>query len=271
MKRLNYSHLMLAALVLMLALALVGCDADTPQNTFRPDGDVAADQRDLFNLALWPSIVVFILVEAILVFALIRFRHKPGEPLPQQVHGNTGLEIAWTIPPAVLLLGLTIPMVAMIVDLGGAPAADALHVKVTGFQWNWQFEYTGEEFQDAEGNPLRIIGQCPSNCAQLHIPEDRQIAVELHSADVVHSFWVPRLAGKLDAIPGNTNRFWFNATKPGSYSGQCAEFCGLSHAEMRLTVVAETQAEFQQWAKEQMAPPTPTPAATGAGGVKDGE
>lgn len=238
------------ALLLALLLLLLACGVDTPQNTFAPEGDVADKQRDIFYLALWPAVAIFVIVEGLLVFAVIRFRQKRGEALPQQVHGNTNLEVAWTIAPAILLLALAVPMIAMIVDLADDPSPDALQVKVTGFQWNWQFEYS--ELKDAEGKPLVIIGQCPTSCAELHVPVERDIAVSLESADVIHSFWVPRLAGKLDAVPGRTNKMFFNATAPGTYSGQCAEFCGLGHAEMRLTVIAESEADFEKWVDEQL-------------------
>ncbi len=243
-------RLLAPGLLIVLLLLLVGCGVDTPQNTFAPEGDVADKQRDLFNYALWPAVAILVIVEGLLVVALIRFRQKRGQALPTQVHGNPRLEIAWTIAPAVLLLVLAVPTIAGIVDLGREPKADALQVRVIGHQWIWEFQYP--EFTDAEGKPLDIIGT-PDKFAELHIPVGREVAASITSADVIHSFWVPRLAGKLDAIPGRTNRFFFNATKPGTYSGQCAEFCGLGHANMRLLVVAhESEEEFQAWVKQQL-------------------
>lgn len=246
-----------AVFVLALLALLMGCGGGDPQNTFAPAGDVAKDQRDLLIFwVLGPAAAIFVIVEGLLIFALLRFRQKRGEAPPRQVHGNTRLEIAWTVAPAVLLLVIAVPMVALIVDLGRAPAEDALRVRVTGFQWAWQFEYL--EFTGADGEPLTSLGE-------LHIPVGREIGVELESRDVVHSFWVPRLAGKFDVFPvqrdtetgeiiaGRVNRFWFNATEPGSFSGQCAEFCGLGHADMRMVIMAETEEEFQQWVNEQLA------------------
>jgi cytochrome c oxidase subunit 2 len=239
-------RLLAAALPIALLLLLVGCGVDTPQNTFAPEGDVADKQRDIFNLALWPAIAIFVIVEGLLVFAVIRFRQKrTDEGLPKQVHGNTKLEIAWTVAPAILLLVLAVPMVATIVDLGGDPSEDALQVRVIGHQWIWEFEYL--EFEDADGDPLTTF-------TELHIPVEREVAAKVESADVIHSFWVPRLAGKIDAIPGRTNSFFFNANKPGTFSGQCAEFCGLGHADMRLTVVVhESEEAFRAWVDEQLA------------------
>ena len=238
------------ALLVPLVILLVSCTTGETPNTLAPEGDVARKQRDLFNLALWPAVAVLVIVEGLLVFALIRYRQRRGQGLPKQVEGNTRLEIAWTIVPAVVLGILAVPMIAGIVDLAREPSPGALRVKVTGFQWNWMFEY--QDITDAEGDPLVIIGACPAACAEMHVPVGREIAVSLESADVIHSFWVPKLAGKLDAVPGRTNRMWFNAVTPGTYGGQCAEFCGLGHSDMRMFVVAESNEEFEAWVREQL-------------------
>jgi len=251
------------ALLIALVVLLAGCSESVPQNTFGPQGDVAQEQRDL--LVFWvlgPAAAILVLVEGVLVYALIRYRHKRDEGLPQQVRGNTRLEVAWTIAPAILLFVIAVPTIGSVIHLGREPANDALQVRVTGRQWAWEFEYLDPEYEVAEVNPLCVSAAlrtpegaegkplCVLN--ELHIPVDREIAVSIESFDVVHSFWVPRLAGKLDAIPGRTNRMWFNATSPGAYSGQCAEFCGLGHADMRLRIIAETEEEFQQWIESQL-------------------
>ncbi|MFQ6019640.1 MAG: cytochrome c oxidase subunit II [Dehalococcoidia bacterium] len=239
------------ALLLSFLFLLVGCDVDTPQNTFAPEGDVARKQRDSFNLALWPAIAIFVIVEGGLIFALIRFRQKRGQDLPKQVHGNLRLEVAWTIAPAILLLALAVPMLDGVIDLARDPSEGALRVKVMGQRFDWSFEYP--DLKDAGGEPLFVPGACQAGmCGELHIPVGREIGASLESADVIHSFWVPKLAGKLDVVPGRTNSFFFNAITPGTYSGQCAEFCGEGHAEMRLTVIAESEAEFQAWVDEQL-------------------
>lgn len=249
-----------AATLLIAVLALlVGCGAvDDPQNTFAAEGDVARKQRDLLIIwVLGPAAVIFVVMQALLIYALIRFRRKKGRELPRQVHGNNRLEIAWTIAPAILLLIITVPTVLGVIDLGRDAADDALRVRVVGQQFSWTFQYP--DLTDAEGNPLTVIG-LPGEVgkpdtgrpAELHIPVDREIGVTLESVDVIHSFWVPKLAGKLDVIPGRTNRMWFNATKVGSYSGQCAEFCGFQHADMRLIVVAESEEDFEAWVADQL-------------------
>jgi cytochrome c oxidase subunit 2 len=239
-------HLVATGLLVAAVVLLVGCGSlGGDQNTFNPAGDVADKQRDLFMLVLWPALVISILVGGVLTYAVIRFRRRrDDEPLPKQVHGNNRLEIAWTIAPALLLIGLAVPTLAGIIDLGRAPKEDALHVQVVAFRFGWQFQYLDPEFADAQGKPLT------SN--ELRIPLDREIGVELESQDVIHSFWVPKLAGKLDVVPGRNNEMWFNATEPGVYSGQCAELCGIGHAGMRFQVVAQSQDEFDAWVGEQM-------------------
>lgn len=242
-------RLVVAVILISLLILLVGCATGDPQNTFDAGGDVARKQRDIFNYALWPAVAILVIVEGLLVLALIRFRQKRGQALPRQVHGNTRLEIAWTIAPAILLFVLAVPMIAAIVDLAREPKADALQVRVIGHQWVWEFKYPKQPGIEQD---IDILGT-PDQPPELHIPVNRDIAVTLTSGDVIHSFWVPRLAGKLDAIPGRENKMWFNATAADTYSGQCAEFCGLGHATMRFSVVAhESEEEFQQWVDEQL-------------------
>ncbi len=248
-----------AALLIALLALLVGCGAvDDPQNTFAAEGDVARKQRDILIVwVLGPAAVIFVVVQALLIYAVIRFRRKKGQELPRQVHGNIRLEYAWTIAPAILLLIIAVPTVAGVIDLGRDAADDALQVRVIGQQFSWTFQYP--DLTDAEGNPLTVIGlpgevgkPSTGRPAELHIPVDREIGVTLESVDVIHSFWVPKLAGKLDVVPGRTNSMWFNATKIGSYSGQCAEFCGFQHADMRLIVVAESEEDFEAWVADQL-------------------
>ncbi len=242
-------RLLVAALLVALLALLVAC-AGGEQNTFAAEGDVARKQRDLLIFwVLGPAAVILVVVQGLLIYAVIRFRRRRAQELPVQVHGNNRLEIAWTIAPAVLLLVIAVPTIIGVVDIGRAPADDALKVRVIGQQFSWTFQYT--EITDAEGEPLTVFG-LPGERAELHIPVDREIGVTLESVDVIHSFWVPKLAGKLDVVPGRENRMWLNATKVGSYFGQCAEFCGLGHADMLLMVVAESEEDFQEWVTDQL-------------------
>jgi cytochrome c oxidase subunit 2 len=228
-------------LLSLLALLLTGCETDTPQNTFAAEGDVARTQRDLFYYSMWPAIGVMILVEGLIVIMLLRFRRREGDRIPKQTHGNMPLEIAWTVIPAIMLLILGVPMVFAIYDVGREPRDDAYPIDVIGVQWTWEFEYP--DILDADGEPVFTT-------EELHIPAGREIGITLTAKDVIHSFAIPRIAGTRDAVPGEENRMWIKADEPGSYAGQCREFCGLDHADMKITLIVQSQEDFDAWARE---------------------
>ena len=245
--RSRYAFVALLAL-LVVGLLASGCigDADTPQNTLAPEGEVARQQRDLFMLAMWPALAVMIFVEVAIVVMLLRFRRRKDDQIPKQTHGNTPLELAWTIAPAIIIVAFVgVPMVPVIFELGRDPADDAYPVKVTGIQWVWQFEYP--EIVNDEGAALITLGE------PLHVPAGREVALTITSLDVNHSFGVPRLFGTRDAIPGQEERMWIEVDNPGSYAGQCRELCGTGHADMKVTVIAQSEADFQAWSEEMAA------------------
>jgi cytochrome c oxidase subunit 2 len=252
-------------LVAWASLAFTGllasaCDVfSSPQNTFSPAGVVADDQRTYFFIVMWPALVIMLLVLGAIVFIAVRFRRGKGDPgLPKQVHGNTPLELTWTVLPALLMAALAIPTVAGIRDLGREPTEDAFRVNVTGVQWAWLFEYPGV---DVGGAPLQ------GEINEVRIPVDQEIGFYIYSSDVNHSFWIPRLAGKVDAINNHENYMWLRATETGTFEAQCAEFCGLAHADMRFRVVVMEQDDFDEWLDEQAA----AARAGAASGVVAGE
>jgi cytochrome c oxidase subunit 2 len=254
----------LAALAILGGLALLasGCEPfSSPQNTFNPAGDVAEKQRWYFLFVMWPALVIGVGVLGACVLIPLRFRRKRGDPgLPKQTHGNTPLELTWTILPALLMVVVGAFTVAGIVDLGREPKADALRVDVTAFQFSWDFQYRG--LTDASGQP--IFGTIDeAGVPELRIPVDREVGIYVHSNNVIHSFWVPKLAGKIDVIPGHSNRIWIKANKTGVYAGQCAEFCGLDHSFMRLKVIVLEGSEFDAWIAGQQ--------ARGHDGAQDGD
>ena len=203
-------------------------------------------QKNLFLLFMWPALAVGVLVGFVLIYTMIRYRHREGDPLPKQVHGNTRFELGWTIAPAILLIFLAVPTLQGIFELGRAPKKDDLHIQVTAFRFGWRFEYTDAPYVKADGKPLDVS-------TELHVPVGKEVGILLHSEDVIHSFWVPKLAGKTDDIPGRANQMWFKADEPGTYSGQCAELCGIGHAGMRFKVIAQTPGDFHAWVQQQMA------------------
>lgn len=231
--------------VLALVLLVSACaGAQLPQSTLAPRADFSADLLSLFKTVFWWALVVFIVVESLLLVAVARFRARPGAPEPKHVHGHTILEIGWTLAPALILVFIAVPTMRTIFETSGRAPEGALRVEVIGHQWWWEYRY-----------PTLNI----SAYNELHVPAGTPVQVAMTSADVIHSFWVPRLGGKRDLIQGRTNRIVFRADSAGEYMGQCAEFCGASHANMRLRVVVQSDTVFQRWVEQQRAAPA-TPA-----------
>lgn len=238
-------NLLLLGLTLGLFL-LVACAPDARQSTFGTSGPIAEKQLLLFNVLLWVMVAVFVLVEGILVYAIVRYRRRPGQGLPHQTHGNTFLEITWTIIPTILILGLGVWSVLALFELDQPPAgADTLDVTVVGHQWWWEFQY-----HDADGSGKRIV-----TANELRIPVNRAVNLELRSHDVIHSFWVPKLAGKTDVVPTRSNRMWIQADETGLFYGQCAEFCGTAHALMKFRVEVLSDADYDRWVTNFGQPP----------------
>jgi cytochrome c oxidase subunit 2 len=235
--------------LLLLALVVPACAGDEPQNVLDPQGPVAEEADRLWDITFLIAVVIFVIVEGLLIFAIVRFRARPGREAAQ-FHGNTKVEVALTAIPALILAGLAVPTVSTIFNLAEEPA-NALQIRVVARQFWWEYEYTDLDVKTAN---------------ELHIPTGQPVFLTLEGADVNHSFWVPKLTGTQDVLPGRVNHMQFTASRPGTYLGQCKEFCGLSHANMRLRVIAHTPTEFQQWVSEQQEPassPTEELAAEG--------
>lgn len=232
------------AFVGTLPLALAAC-AEAPLDTTRPAGPAAQRIFDLSVPVFAIAAVIFILVEAAIVYAALKFRDRDDDAEPKQIHGNNRLEVLWTIIPALILVGIAVPTVGAIVDLTSAPA-DAVEIDVIGHQWWFEFSYP-------EGVTTANV---------LVVPAGTPIELNMTSKDVVHSFWVPRLAGKRDVIPGQYTSLYFEADEPGAYWGQCAEFCGLSHAKMSFRVQALPPAEYTAWLQDQQRPAVEPPAGS---------
>lgn len=246
---------------LALVLLAAGCASDAPQSAIDPAGDPARQLHSLFVPVVWVALVVFVLVQGLIVFAVIRWRRRStddDEDMPVQLHGNTKLEIGWTILPALVLGLVAVFTVPVVFDLFDQPD-DALVVDVTGAKFWWGFGYPAgqEEFGIRDG----IV-----TANELHIPAGQPVFLTLTSPDVIHSFWAPRLNGKRDVVPGRVHTWSLEADEPGAYSGQCAEFCGTSHANMRLKVVAHDPASWEEWVTEMQTTPLPPLAGAAAEG-----
>jgi cytochrome c oxidase subunit 2 len=221
------------------------------QNALRPAGPAAHKIINLTRPFFWIAVVIGTAVGVATIYAALRFREKPGEERrPVQVHGNIMLEISWTIVPAVILAIMGIFTVAGIFDLAKKPTGpDVVHVTVSARQWWWQFTYTDP------GN-----GVVTAN--ELHIPINQPVYLSLvgpplcsspgcYNNGVIHSFWIPELNGKKDVVPGRTQYLTIEASRPGTFLGQCAEYCGLSHANMRMRAIAQTKQDYDAWVASQ--------------------
>lgn len=210
-----------------------------PQTTVFPVSDMGRLIQNLYELIFWMALVVFVGVEGFLLYTVIRFRRRRAGELPAQVHGNTPLEITWTVLPSIVLLVIAIPTIGTIFAQDLAPTAtDVIKLKVIGHQWWWEIRYPA-------------YGPNVVTANEFHLPAGRTTLVELTSADVVHSFWVPRMGGKMDVVPTRVTHLWFTPQATGEFLGQCVEFCGIQHANMRLRLFVDTPAQFEAWVKRQ--------------------
>jgi cytochrome c oxidase subunit II len=228
------------ALPLALVLLLSACAGE--QTMLDPQGYYARRPDELFRVTFWIAVVVFVLVQGLVIYAAVRFRAKDDDDeLPVQVHGNTRLEVVWTVIPALILAAIAVPTVQQIFELDAEPE-DAMVVEVIGHRWWWEFRYPDYGITTAN---------------EMVIPVDRNIRLEMTSFDVasstgvIHSFWIPALAGKQDVIPGRITTLNMVAEAPGRYIGMCTEYCGLSHANMRQRAIAVPQSDFDSWVAEQ--------------------
>ncbi len=227
---------LLYSILIMAFLPAVALAA--PPSPLDPASEEAGNIATLYWLSFWIAVAIFLSVEGLLLYAVIRFRERDPAIIPPKVHGSTPLEIAWTAAPAIVLLILFVLMVRTM-RATAEPPAEAMQVKVIAHQWWWEFQYPE-------------LGVITAN--ELHVPAGEPIVVELTSDNVIHSFWIPRLAGKTDVVPGQTNSMWFQADRVGVYRGQCAELCGTQHANMNFLVIAHPAEDFRQWAEWQQTP-----------------
>jgi cytochrome c oxidase subunit II len=250
-----------AALVGMLVLAPGAfADAFTPESRGSQN---AVDIDTLYKITLYIGIVIFVGVEGTLLYSLIKYRARRGGPEAEQIHGNTPLEIGWTIGAALILVVLTVVSFLYLPDIENPPASGPnglraeqasfasidqpnpptsggpyLTIRVNGQQYLWRYDYAG-------GDQL-------FSYYEMVVPTDTTVVLEVSASDVIHSWWIPDLGGKVDGVPGYVNETWFKipAGKEGVYDGQCAELCGSGHADMRAQVRAVTPDEFEDWARQ---------------------
>jgi cytochrome c oxidase subunit 2 len=239
-------------------LAVVG-ESEQSLSIFDPASPSAAAIRSLALLILAIAGFIFVIVEGILLYAVFRFRHGPprGAGEPPQVYGSTPIEVAWTAAPALIVFVMALVITRTLWEVNvdpqrPPPGSKPLRVTVIGHQWWWEYVY-----ESYDGRKLGFI-----TANELHVPasdfsvagQRRPVYLTLQSADVCHSFWVPRLGGKTDLIPGRTNHMSFETDQTGLFLGQCAEYCGCQHAGMLIRVEVDAPEDFERWLQEQQQP-----------------
>ena len=229
-------------------VALAGCAKDAPQDTWQPAGPNAETidnlQQPVFLVAGIVGVIVFLAV----AWVVFRYRDR-GQAIPDQTHGKPAVEITLTVIPVLILIGVAVPTARTIFDLAKTDDTEMV-VNVTGQQWWWEYDYP------AIGDNAEKYGlsQPIVTSGQLVIPENTKVLLRVTSRDVIHSYWIPKLNGKKDGVPGRVHLLRLEGSKPGIYAGQCTEFCGLSHAYMRMETIVLKRADFDAWVANQLAP-----------------
>ncbi len=239
-----------------LLLALGACGGEYPNSTFNHHTELNTLTDSLWDTLLLWGTIVFVIVEVLLLYIVWKFRKREGGPPPVMTHGNTTMELTWTILPIVILVIIAVPTVKTIFKTQAPAPAGALEIEVIGHQWWWEYRYPQYGFQTAN---------------EFYLPAGRTVHFTLHTFDVLHSFWVPQMGGKRDLISNKTNHIWYtpNAnTADSAWNGFCTEYCGASHANMRIRAFTVSPEHFDQWVAGQKAPafttaapPTAAPAA----------
>lgn len=240
-----------ALLVLLVAGSLLaGCGLWPAEENPYTTTDVVTDMghaiNSIYAKVTWITLVVWVGVFALLGYVILRFRDDGTGRNPEQIHGNTQLEVGWTLIPVALVIVMIVPTVRTIFELADAAPEGAVEVRVVGKRWWWEFEYPAEGIVTAN---------------ELHIPAGEPVSLALESDSVIHSFWIPMFGGKRDTVPGRINRMWFTVTdlepKPGEpirVLGECAEYCGESHALMRFDVIVHTPEDYRAWVEKMKSP-----------------
>lgn len=244
----------LQMLVVGLIASALGIAAGLAIEWFPESASTQAGPIDhLYDVLIWTSVPIFVLVTTVVLFSVVKFRMRPGEENLDgpPIHGNTRLEVVWTAIPAIILVVLCAYAWIVLVDIEEAQANE-MRINVTGQQFAWTFEYP-----QSGGKPIK------SN--QLYLPKDRPVRFYVKALDVIHDFWVPAFRMKVDAVPGIETRYRITPNRLGDYPVVCAELCGLGHAVMRNTAHVVTPADFDRWIAEQKAPAE----AAGASGASD--
>ncbi len=241
--------------------------------------DISVEIYRLHMLIFYICVGIALLVFGAMIYSIFQHRKSKGVE-PAKFDGSTKVEIIWTSIPFVILVAMAIPSARALINIEDTRSPD-MTVKVTGYQWKWQYEYLDEDISfysnlDIESNLARQLqsGIDPASVDHyllnvdnpLVVPVGKKIRILLTSNDVIHAWWVPALGGKKDAIPGFINEMWFKINEAGTYRGQCAELCGKDHGFMPIVVIAKEEAEYRQWVSQQTGAGTDVVADAGGSG-----
>ncbi len=247
-----------------------------------------AQTQTLFNVVYLIGAAIFIVVEGLILFSVIRYRRRKGDTeLPPQIHGNNKLEIVWTAIPIAIVIALFVVSWQTLNVIDARRPNPTIKIGVIAYQWQWQFVYAPPgvdrwescSLPENTGKCVTVFGVGPPNHdqndlkwqpPQLHVPVDETVELQMHSQDVIHSFYVPAFLYQRDVTPAKDQVIQFTGDQVGTYRGQCTQFCGIGHQEMAFDVVVESRADFEQWLASQLAPASsaapaaPAPAASPA-------
>jgi cytochrome c oxidase subunit 2 len=268
------------SLLAVAALLVAGCTDFDARTAFPPDAASSQGQavRDLYNIVFVIGAAVFVLVEGLILFAVLRYRRRKGDDeLPPQIHGNNKLEIIWTAIPIAIVLALFVVSWQTLNTIDARKENPPVRIGVVAYQWQWQFVYAPPDIRwedcgapDNKGKCVTVIGVPPPGGdrtnwtpPQMHVPVGETVELQMHSTDVIHSFYVPAFLYQRDITPRKDQVIQFLADREGTYRGQCTQFCGLLHQAMEFEVVVESRDSYNSWLEEALTPaPTPTPAPT---------
>jgi cytochrome c oxidase subunit 2 len=275
-----------AAFLLLAAVALLatGCVSDFDiRSGLPPDAATTQGQavRDVYNIVFLIGVAIFIFVEGLILYAVIRYRRRRGDDeLPPQIHGNNKLEIIWTAIPIAIVLGLFVISWQTLNVIDAVKPNPPVRIGVVAYQWQWQFVYApeGVRWEDCgapenQGKCVTVIGVPPPGGDRtnwepptMHVPVNETVELQMHATDVIHSFYVPAFLYQRDITPRRDQVIQFFADREGTFRGQCTQFCGLLHHVMEFQVKVESREAFNAWLTEKLTPPaTPSPAPATSG------
>ncbi len=264
-RRIVFASLLACAAAAAFAIPALADQGGSGLQPWVPQADSPNGYRifQLYELISIPAILIFLLVEGLLLAIVLRFRRSQRPPgfTPPQWHGSNKLELIWTVIPLLIILGIaTVSFLELRNDFNPdtfatkAAASDQINVTITGYRYGWDFDYDN-------GVKVSSVGRTPT---ALVVPVGKLVRIRTESRDVIHSWWVPYLMGKTDAVPGYSNYTWIEPQKTGEYRGECAELCGPGHADMLILVKVVPQAEYDAWVRQQKATPAPSPKPSAA-------